>query len=459
MRAVKSRVSKVAVTALAATALGTSLAVTAGTTTSASAAPIHHAATVRPIPAVAGHVLAQNLAFPPDTAYCEANIGIACYSPLQYQQAYDLKPLYKAGITGKGRTIAIVDSYGSPTIAHDLAVYDQNYGIPAPPSLQVIQPVGAVPPYDPNDSTMVSWATETTLDVEIAHAMAPDANILLVETPVAETEGVTGFPEIVAAENYVIDHRLADVITQSFGATEETFPSKQSLLSLRSAFVNAAQHGVTVLASSGDTGATNYNLDGSALYPTQVNSWPSSDPLVTSIGGTQLHLDADGNRTAPDQVWNDGYGAGGGGVSEYFSRPDYQNSVRSVVGDRRGTPDISASAAVDGAAILYYSFDPSRIGWHLVGGTSEASPLFSGIVAMAAQLAHHSLGQINPSLYGLNAVHAPGIVDVTIGDNSFGGVTGYPATRGYDLASGVGTFDGAKFVPLLALASFAPRHR
>ena len=129
--------------------------------------------------------------------------------------------------------------------------------------------------------------------------MAPGANILLVETPVAETEGVTGFPEIVAAENYVINHHLADVISQSFGATENTFPSKQSLLDLRSAFVNAARHGVTVLASSGDTGVTNYNLDGSALYPTPVNSWPSSDPLVTSIGGTQLHLDAAGNRISP----------------------------------------------------------------------------------------------------------------------------------------------------------------
>lgn len=279
------------------------------------------------------------------------------------------------------------------------------------------------------------------------------------ETPVAETEGVTGLPEMMQAENYVVNHGLADVITQSFGATENTFPSKQSLLDLRYAYANANAHGVTVLASSGDTGATNYNYDGSATYPMPVNSWPSSDPLVSSIGGTQLHLDAAGNRIAPDQVWNDGYGASGGGHSQVFSRPAFQAGVRSVVGNTRGTPDISMSAAVDGAAIFYYTFDPTYVGWHLVGGTSEASPLFSGIVALTAQLAHRKLGNINTALYALSAVHASGIVDVTIGDNSFAGVTGYPALPGYDMSTGVGTVNAAKFVPQLAVARLLPARR
>jgi subtilase family serine protease len=454
MRAVKPYSSRLVVAAIAAAALGTSLLAGAASAASATPAAGHRGAgSVAPVPAITGHALGRTLSFPPTTAYCETNIGIACYSPVQYQQAYDLKPLYKLGINGKGRTIAIVDAFGSPTIANDLHVFDQNYGLADPPSLKIIQPAGAVPAFDNTDPVQLNWAGETTLDVEYAHAIAPEANILLVETPVAETEGVEGFPEIVAAENYVINHGLADVITQSFGATEQTFPSKQSLLALRSAFVNAAAHGVTVLASSGDTGATNYTLDGSDVYPMPVNSWPSADPLVTSIGGTQLHLDANGNRTAPDQAWNDGYGATGGGLSEYFARPSYQNGVRSVVGNHRGTPDISASAAVDGAAIFYYSFNPAAVGWHLVGGTSEASPLFSGIVALTAQLAHRKLGLLNPALYTLNAVHANGIVDVTIGDNSFDGVTGYPATRGYDLATGVGTFDATRFVPELAVAS------
>ena len=124
----------------------------------------------------------------------------------------------------------IVDSYGSPTIQSDLATFDAQFGLPAPPSFKIIQPAGAVPPYDPNDSTMIGWAGETTLDVEWSHSIAPGANILLVETPVAETEGVAGFPQIVKAENYVINHHLGQVISQSFDATEETFPSAASLL-------------------------------------------------------------------------------------------------------------------------------------------------------------------------------------------------------------------------------------
>lgn len=445
MRALKGRATRLAITVLSVLVLGSP-----GATVASSGIL---AGTVRPIPAVTGHILAGSLATPPDTAYCRANLGISCYSPIQYQRAYDLKPLYNAGITGKGRTIAIVDAFGSPTISNDLHVFDANYGIADPPSLKIIQPAGAVPAFDNTDPDMLGWAEETTLDVEYAHAIAPGANILLVETPVAETEGVTGFPEIVKAENYVINHNLADVITQSFGATENTFPSKKSLLDLRSAFVNAARRGVTVLASSGDTGATNYILDGSDVYPYPTNSWPSSDPLVTSLGGTQLNLDAAGNKISPDVTWNDPYGATGGGLSQVFSRPAFQFGVRSVVGAARGTPDISMSAAVDGGAIFYFSFDPTFVGWHIVGGTSEASPLFSGIVALTAQLAHHKLGNINAALYTLNAIHAHGIVDVTSGDNSFAGVTGYPALKGYDLATGVGTVDAAKFVPALALAS------
>lgn len=110
------------------------------------------------------------------------------------------------------------------------------------------------------------------------------------------------------------------------------------------------------------------------------------------------------------------------------------------------------SAAVDGAAWTYESYDPTRVGWHLVGGTSEASPIFSGVVALADQTAGHRLGQINPSMYLLSLLPAQwsGITDVTTGDNSWSGVTGYKATTGYDLASGLGTIDAAKFVHALA---------
>jgi subtilase family serine protease len=413
--------------------------------------------TVRPIPASSGHISTSHVyAAPPTTAQCQATSGISCYSPNQLQRAYDLPPLFGRGITGSGRTIAIVDSFGSPTIRNDLAVFDKAFGLPAPPSLDIIAPVGKIPPYDINDADMAGWAFETTLDVEYAHAMAPGARILLVETPVSETEGVEGFPEIVAAESYVINRGLADVISQSFGATEQTFPGKQSLLDLRGAFQNAFVYDVTVLGASGDNGATDAELDGSTLYPMRVTSWPSSDPLVTSVGGTQLKLDATGNRLSPDVSWNDGIGAGGGGVSSVFSRPLFQYRVSNVVGGRRGTPDISMPAAVDGGVLVYLSNQPEGAGYFIVGGTSESTPLFAGIVALADQVARHRLGDLNVNLYRLPYASSgwSGLVEVTSGDNSFGGVVGYPAKPGYDLATGLGTIDAAKFVPALASSQF-----
>jgi len=148
-----------------------------------------------------------------------------------------------------------------------------------------------------------------------------------------------------------------------------------------------------------------------------------------------------------------GFGAGGGGVSGVFSRPAYQFGVSKDTGKMRGTPDISMSAAVNGGAWVYFTF--VRPGWHIIGGTSEASPIFSGIVALADQVAGHRLGLINPGLYLLGALghlgdRQTGLVDVTSGNNSFGGVTGFTADPGYDLASGWGTIDAAKFVPALA---------
>jgi subtilase family serine protease len=423
--------------------------------TTAAQAPAHPAA-VKPIPASAGQIDARTLVSPLPTSQCVAQLHLHCYSPLQYRVAFDLNDLYQRHITGQGRTIMIVDSFGSPTIQQDLNTFDAQWGLPNT-TVQIVQ-AGVIPPFDPTNSDMLGWAGETTLDVEYAHSIAPGAKIVLVETPVSETEGVQGFPEMMHAEKSLIDKGVGDVISQSFGATENTFPGFaqgdfSSLLSLRFAFKDAAAHGVTVLAASGDNGATDAELDGSTLYPFRVNSWPSSDPLVTSVGGTQLTLDDAGNRLSPDVVWNDGFGAGGGGLSGVFERPEFQDGVAGVVGDQRGTPDISMPASVDGGAWVYYSFNPARVGWHIIGGTSEATPIFSGIVALADQAAGHRLGNIDAALYELggdkHAEHS-GIVDVTSGNNSFNGVTGFSATPGYDLASGWGTINAPDFVKALA---------
>ena len=416
---------------------------------------------------------------PLSPAECVATFTVPCYGPDQLQTAYNEQPLFNSGITGKGQTIVIVDSFGSPTIQADLAVFDAQYNLPAPPSFKIIQPAGKVPTWDPTDANGdVGWAGETTLDVEWAHCMAPGANILLVETPVAETEGTAGFPQIVQAENYVINHHLGQVISQSFGATEGTFPSVASIAGLRSAYFNALRNHVTVLAATGDAGATDYsNAAGTLLYTHRAVDWPSTDPLVTAVGGTQLALLDDGSRTQPDQVWNDSanyalnnvfFGtpgpealATGGGKSAVFARPWYQNSVAGVTGSQRGVPDIAMSAACSGLVDTYQSFPGQPSGWYYDCGTSEATPLFAGIVALADQSAGHSLGLINPALYTLSAERAPGLVDVTSGnntvsfiqDNALVTVKGFNAGPGYDLASGVGTVNAALFVPELARAA------
>jgi subtilase family serine protease len=392
------------------------------------------------------------------------------------QQAFNLRGLYRKGITGRGQTIIIVDSFGSPTVQRDLRAFDKAAHLPAPPSLKIIQPAGKVPPYRPT-SNREGWAGETDLDVEYAHAIAPGARILLVDTPTSENEGTTGFPQIVTAEKYVINHHLGGVISQSFSATEQTFPSRQSLLSLRGAYTDAAAKGVTVLAAAGDSGAADLEFNMSSYYLQPVTSWPDSDPLVTGVGGIQLHLNAAGDNTATPTAWNDTYDpaanevvsgspgpsplAGGGGLSVDFARPSFQDGVADVVGGSRGVPDISMSAACNGAADIYQSFPGQQPGWYPTCGTSEATPEFAGIVALADQVARRPLGVINPYLYQLSERRAPGIVDVVSGNNTVsfrqGGelrtVAGFSARPGYDLVSGVGTVNGFFFVRELAQAA------
>src|SRR2546423_1236721 len=308
----RSTIARLAAALVAGTTVVAAGAFAAAPSSLAAAA---HPATVRVRPAITGHIQPTARVAPLPPWQCVALTGIHCYSPLQYRLAYNLNPLYAKGITGAGRTILIVDSFGSPTIQHDLEAFDAQWGLPNT-TVQVVQ-AGTIPPFDPKNPDHVGWAQETTLDVEYAHAIAPGAHIVLVETPVAETEGVTGFPEMMNAEKALIDKGVGDVISQSSAATENTFPGFDqgdfsSLLNLRYAFKDAALHGVTVLASSGDAGATDFIADGSALYPFPVNSWPSSDPLVTSIGGTQMTLHDDGPRRDNSLAGVTGYPAGPG---------------------------------------------------------------------------------------------------------------------------------------------------
>jgi subtilase family serine protease len=421
---------------------------------------------------------------PPTKAFCERKYKIACYLPKQVQRAYRVPALLRRGIDGRGQTIVIVDSFGSPTVRRDLRVFDRKAGLPAPPSLRIIHPAGKISRYRPTASRE-GWAGETDLDVEYAHTMAPGARILVVATPTAENEGTTGFPQIVRAEKYVISHHLGSVISQSFSATEQTFPSRKSLIGLRGAYTAAARHGVTVLAASGDSGAADVKFNEVTYYRHRVTSWPASDPLVTGVGGTQLRLTARGRRLRPDTVWNDTFSAAtntfivgdggpnplaaGGGKSVIFGRPGYQDGVAAILGSHRGVPDISMSGACNGAVDIYQSFRGQPAGWYPTCGTSEATPEFAGVVALADQVAGRPLGAINPFLYRMSAQHLPGITDVVSGNNTVSfrqhnrlrTVHGFRARPGYDLASGVGTVDAPLFVFELvkAAASAAAKAR
>jgi subtilase family serine protease len=403
---------------------------------------------------------------PPTNTYCVTNLGFQCLGPVEIRTAYGLNPLLNAGYNGAGETIVVIESYGSPTIAADLHQFDSDYGIPDPPSLTVLAPLGTAT-VDLTQPDPQGWAFETTLDVEWAHAVSPGAAIVILTSPVDETEGVQGLPEFLALEDYALTHHLGNIISQSWAATENTlFPNAAGLqgplviAGFSALYERARLQQVTVLASAGDDGSQNAQTydeaagGPSSYYTFPTVNFPASSPLVTAVGGTSLYLNAAGQYQS-ETVWDDnstGLGAGGGGVSQLFPMPDYQQfglsyRAKSILSGHRGIPDVSYNADDENSAILVYTsflgaaYGPNAVGYFLIGGTSEGAPQWAGIVADLNQYAHAPLGFLNPKLY---AVGAAGLFpvfghDITQGNNSYGGVPGYSATVGWDPASGWGT--------------------
>ncbi len=458
-------------------------------------------------PTVAEYTQVTTSATPPTQAQC-TSVGRRCFTPQSIRAAYNLGPLYAAGHDGSGQTIAIVDSYGSDTIAHDLHVFNTAFGLPpmcgeegvtcaaGMPTFSVLHLQGApatkAPPPTSNGTGQEdksAWALEVSLDVETAHAIAPGANIVLVATPTAETLGVQGFPQMMAAEQYVIDNHLANVISQSFASAEDAFGSAQSLENLRHAFKSAAQHGVTVLGSSGDSGSANSRKQpvgqGGDLIPYPTVVWPASDPLVTGVGGTYLCTDANNTtsrvvdsvdppakcRAFPGQA-EVGWTFSGGGFSHLFSKPAYQNTLpagSTPINAMRGVPDIGLQASAGTGALVYISLPPDgqsglicgsapcSTGWYDIGGTSLSCPQWAGLVAIADQINGGGLGLINPALYAIGADlvrYANDFHDVTTGNNTADpSVPGYPATAGWDPITGLGTPNAANLLPDLVLAA------
>ncbi len=401
---------------------------------------------------------------PPTNAYCETVLGFECLGPSDIRAAYGLNSLIDSGFTGVGQTIVIIDSYGSPTLAADLHQFDSDLGIPDPPSLKVISPLGTVP-FDPTQPDQISWAFETTLDVEWAHSIAPGASIVVLTSPVDETEGVQGLPEFLQLEQYAVDHDLGKIISQSWAATENTLfydaagPQGPAVVADYNQFYQRAlSAGVTILAAAGDGGSQNAATYSQALgeatsyYTFPTVNFPASSPWVTSVGGTALYLNA-GDDYLYETVWNDnsiGAGAGGGGISQLFTEPLYQlfalpRAGQQQLNGHRGVPDVSYNADdYNSAIVVYLSFlGPANAGYYLIGGTSEGSPQWAGIVADLNQLAGFPLGFLNPRLYAIGGFGQFGRYgrDITQGNNAYGGVPGYSATPGWDPASGWGTPD------------------
>jgi subtilase family serine protease len=455
----------------------------------------------QPAPTIADYQFLSTSQIPPAQADCNS-VGRRCFNPMSMRNSYNLQPLYDAGHSGQGVTIAIIDSFGNPNMASDLANFNNQMGLQhmcgepglacttGMPTFQHVYwngqtQVKAPPPGSNGTGTQTRniWALETSLDVEWAHTIAPQANILLMTTNPAETLGVQGFPAMMNAEQFIVDNHEATVISQSFAAAEETFSSTQALMNLRHAYISAASNGVTVLGSSGDGGTANVYFQpvkNPKPIPFPTVEWPASDPLVTGVGGTYLCTNPVNGSLGVDTTYPPancqnqpnrevGWIDSGGGFSHVFSRPSYQDTLPSgstTIGAMRGVPDIAYQASSRTGVLVYDtapgdaagglncpSGNPCSAGWYVVGGTSSSCPQWAGLVAIADQIAGHGLGLINPTLYSLanGPNYSTDFYDVTTGNNMANpSIMGYPATPGWDPVTGLGTPNAAALVPALA---------
>jgi hypothetical protein len=361
---------------------------------------------------------------------------------------YGVNDLWREGIDGAGVTVAYVVTNPDPGLQAALAAYDKAMHLPPADITEAALPA----PADPAAPCRVQCSTvEDQLDAEAIHSMAPYAKILFVHPPVPETLGMQGWPQVGQAIEEIADRHLADVITVSLGDGEANFiddptnPSatqQAAIHSLDPAFLDAAAHGIPVTFAAGDCGPTDPPVLGSTGQCTPpvglTAGHPADSPWVTAVGGTIPNpgLATMAGRTAPDALWTSpnprlDYDAASAGVSTVYPKPSWQDGIAALKGvTGRAYPDISMDAS---------------------DGTSQASPTFAGILALATQLNDADLGTVNPALAALGPRgKAAGIIDVPAGyTNSAYGVTGYKTATGYDIASGWGTIYAPAFVPAL----------
>jgi Subtilase family len=359
---------------------------------------------------------------------------------------YGVNDLWKKGIDGAGVTVAYVVTNPDPGLAASIASYDTAMDLPPADITDMALPA----PSNPSAACQIECSTgEDRLDAEAIHSMAPYAKIIFVHPPVPETIGIQGWPEVAQAIKMIADQHLADIITVSLGDGENDFindptnptASQQAAIhSLDPAFLDAAAHNIPVMFAAGDCGPTNPTVlfDTGQCTPAigVTAQHPADNPWVTAVGGTipNAGLATPAGRTAPDALWTAPNGtsdAEGAGVSTVYPKPWWQQGIPALKGvSGRAYPDISMDAS---------------------DGTSQASPTFAGILALATQLRRGNLGTVNPALAALGPRGAAaGIVDVPAGyTNTAYGVTGFATATGYDIASGWGTIYAPAFVPAL----------
>jgi hypothetical protein len=324
------------------------------------------------------------------------------YNPAQMAHGYGFdQPDLPDGTVGDGtgQTIAIVDAFNAPNIFTDLQRFDLQWGLPDP-NFTVATPQGQ--PANNN-----GWALEASLDVEWAHAMAPGASIVLVESL------NNGYGNMLGAVDYAAQQTGASVVSMSWGSGEFSFETSSFYDGRFAGYSNLA-----FVASSGDSGAPPI--------------WPSVSPNVVSVGGTRLNLDGGGNYLSET-----GWSGGGGGISAFESQPAYQNGVSDPWStSQRTSPDVAYNA--DPGTGVYVRFNNA---WYVVGGTSAGAPQWAALVAIAdegrAQLGSNPLASQDTlnAVYSLNG--SADFNDITSGTST--GNPHYSAGPGYDLVTGVGS--------------------
>jgi len=381
-------------------------------------------------PAAAAAQVAPYYVAAPSTSGADAMPAIVTpdygnYTAAQIRTGYGLGSLSDSSYTnrGQGQTIAIVDCYDTPTIMQDLTQYSIDMGLPLPTSntFQVVYASGTQPLADQG------WSVEEDLDVEAAHAIAPDAKIILVEAATANDADAYAAVDTAVA---LLNADGGGVISMSWGEPENSSGFANSDELADEAHFDNVGNAVSFVAATGDAAAE--------------LSYPALSPEVTAVGGTSLYLGSDGNRTS-ETAWS----SGGGGISHVLAVPTYQAGVTingTPLGAYRASPDVAMMAnPATGFAMYYYK------GYMLdVGGTSVSTPLFAGMVALANQLRSQAgagpIGSsLNQAIYSIaGSSYATAFNDITSGGN------GNPAYAGFDLATGWGSPQGPTFATQLA---------